>query len=293
MSILDAVSALYEAQPYPKLGRFRSLFKGVRRENLPFLSYQAAYAAAYGSLDGAAARPRILVAGCGTFEPVVVALANPQAEILAVDLSARSLRELDWQLRWRRLRKRVQTHRGDIEKISGTFDYLIATGVIHHLEDPLRGLQKLAAHSADRGVFRFMVYSRFGRALLYQTKALAEKMGIRDPKSFRRMINSLPANHPYRIYFHLYSDAVTDAGLCDGYLHPCDQAFRALELEKLLGEAGLRATKFLHRPEGQPKVALQLSPQAEKLSDWQRLALLEAYGSLEENFLFFASKEGK
>ncbi|MGE3261870.1 MAG: class I SAM-dependent methyltransferase [Bacteriovoracia bacterium] len=290
MSILEAVSALYEAQPYPPVGRFRSLFQGVRKKDLPLLNYKEGYAASYGGLEGAVDRPRILVAGCGTFEPVVVALANPDADILAVDLSARSLRDLQWQLRWRGLAKRVQVLQGDLEKISGTFDYVIATGVIHHLEDPLRGLQSLVAKSSERAVFRFMIYSRWGRALLYQTKALAEALGIKDPKKLRKMIAALPANHPYKIYFHLYSDARTDAGLSDGYLHPCDRAFTALELEKLLGDAGLRATKFLQRPEGMPEAATQLSARAAGLTDWKKMALLEAYGALEENFLFFAGR---
>jgi SAM-dependent methyltransferase len=291
MSILDAVSALYEARPYPPVGRFRSLLQGIRRDNLPLLAYETGYKAAYGDLAGAAERPRILVAGCGTFEPLVVALANPEAEILAVDLSARSLKELNWQLRWRGLKGRVQTLQGDIEKVSGKFDYVIATGVIHHLEDPQRGLEKLVSLTGDRAIFRFMIYSRWGRDLLYQTKALAQKLGATDPRSFRRMIDRLPENHPYRIYFHLYSDARTDAGLADGYLHPCDRAFTALELEGLLNLCGLRATKFLHREEGQPMAALRLTPHAEILGKWQKLALLEAYGQLEENFLFFAAKE--
>jgi hypothetical protein len=292
MSILEAVSALYEAQPYPPVGRFRSLFQSVNNTKFPLLNYREGYAAAYGSLEGAAVKPRILVAGCGTFEPVVVAQANPEAEILAVDLSARSLRELQWQLKWRGLSKRVQTFQGDLEKISGTFDYVIATGVLHHLEDPERGLRKLVAQSSERAVFRFMVYSHWGRALLYQTKNLAQSLGIKDPKGFRRMIAALPANHPYKIYFHLYTDALTDSGLADGYLHPCDKAFTALELEKLLGAAGLRVSKFLQRPEGLPQAACQLSARAAELSDWQKMALLEAYGALEENFLFFAGKEG-
>ena len=291
MSILDEVSALYDARPYPPVGRFRSLLQGIQRENLPLLNYKAAYAASHGSLSGAAEKPRILVAGCGTFEPVVVAMANPQAEILAVDLSARSLRDLEWQLRWRGLRGRVQTLQVDLEKIpEGNFDYVIATGVIHHLEDPLRGLRKLVSLTHPRAVFRFMVYSQWGRVLLYQAKELAQKLGIQEPAAFRRMIAALPADHPYRIYFHLYSDTRTDAGLADGYLHPCDQAFDALSLGKLMADAGLAFGHTLQRPEGQPDAAAAWIPPGKKLGPWERMALLEWFGALEENFLFFAKR---
>lgn len=291
MSILEEVSALYEARPYPPLGRIRSLFQGVRKKELPLLNYREGFIASYGETAIPAERPRILIAGCGTFEPVAVAMANPEAEILAVDLSARSLKDLEWQLRWRGLSKKVETRQANLETLQGEFDYVIATGVIHHLENPLKGLRHLVALTGAQPLFRFMIYSYWGRSLLYQTKEMAQRLGIKDPKSFRKMIAALPDNHPYKIYFHLYSDARTDAGLCDGYLHPCDRAFTALELEDLLRQAGLRATKFLQRPEGQPEAAVQLSPKAATLTDWEKMALLEAYGALEENFIFFAGRE--
>lgn len=291
MSVRDEVSALYESYPYPPVGRIRSLLTRVDREKLPTLGYQTGYKACYGDLKGAAEQPRILVAGCGAFEPVVVALANPGAEIVALDLSARSLREVEWQAKWRGLKSQIRTVQGEIESLPaslGTFDYVIATGVIHHLENPLRGLQKLKERTHAKSVFRFMVYSRWGRAPLYQTKELARLLGIREPGRLRQMISALPADHPYRIYFHLYSDARTDAGLCDGYLHPCDRAFTALELGSLLAEAGLEFGSSLQRPEGRPEAIEALLPECKNLAVWEKMALLECYGLLEENFLFFA-----
>jgi SAM-dependent methyltransferase len=277
MGKLEDVSALYEARPYPPV----SLFSRLRRDDLPLLNYEAGYASCYGNLDGAPERARILVAGCGTFEPVAVAMANPAAEILAVDLSARSLAKLRWQARLRGVSGRIRTLCSDIERLpEGGFDYVVATGVLHHLEDPLRGLRALVERSQPKAVFRIMVYSRWGRDLLYGAKRLAQRLGVRTPKEMRRIIAALPASHPYKIYFHLYSDTATDTGLADGYLHPCDQPFDALSLRDYLAAAGLEATRFLHRPEGQP----------EPDGSWESLAVKEALGELEENFCFFAGR---
>lgn len=272
------VGALYEAYPYPPVGALSPLLQPVRRDDLPLLNYQAGYAACHGSLEGAVSRPRILVAGCGTLEPVAVALANPEADILAVDLSENSLKKLRWQAKLRGVGSRIRTQAGDFQHLRGEFDYVIATGVLHHLPDPAAGLRQLAALAPGRAVFRFMVYSRWGRDLLYGAKELGRLLGIRNPADFRAMIAALPAAHPYKIYFHLYTDALTDGGLADGYLHPCDQPFTATSLEKFLHDAGLDARLFLHRPEGQPK-------------DWADLAKKELLNELEENFCFFASRE--
>lgn len=292
MKLLEAVEALYEARPYPPVG-FLSPLQPLRRDDLPLLNYRAAYASSFGSTAGAAERPRILVVGCGTFEPVAVAAANPGAEILAVDLSKRSLEKLRWQARWRGKSGQIRRLQGDLEGLTrseGRFDYVIATGVIHHLEDPLRGLKRLLQLAYPRAVFRCMVYSQWGRDLLYGAKDLALRVGANTPRKFRRLMASLPGNHPYRIYFHLYQDAKTDGGLCDGYLHPCDQPLGALGWQAMLEKAGLEATRFLQRPEGQPAAADRLAKFSKAQGPWERMAFLEALGGLEENFIFFARR---
>jgi SAM-dependent methyltransferase len=201
-------------------------------------------------------------------------MANPGADILAVDISEASLKKLRWQARARGLS--IRTLHSDIETLDeGEFDYVIATGVLHHLENPARGLQALVSRSRGKAVFRFMLYSRFGRELLYGAKELGRLLGIKDPKAFRKMISSLPPSHPYRIYFHLYADAATDTGLADGFLHPCDQPFDAFSLRDYLRGAGLELGRFLHKPSGAAE-------------SWEELALKDSLAQLEENFCFFA-----
>jgi len=292
VKLLEAVEALYEARPYPPVG-FLSPLQPLRRDDLPLLNYRAAYASSFGSTAGAAERPRILVAGCGTFEPVAVAAANPGAEILAVDLSKKSLEKLRWQARWRGKSGQIRRLQGDLEGISrleGKFDYVIATGVLHHLENPARGLRHILTRTYPRAVFRCMVYSEWGRDLLYGAKKLAIAMGADTPRKFRRLMGSLPGNHPYRIYYHLYEDAKTDGGLCDGYLHPCDQPLPALGWKELFEGCGLEATRFLQRPEGLPAAADRSVKFAKDQGLWERMAYLEAIGALEENLIFFARR---
>lgn len=284
-SMSEIVASFYEERPYPPVSLLSPLLMGVRRDDLPLLNYQAGFAACFGSMEGSAKSPKILIAGSGTVEGVAVALANPGAEILAVDLSKKALKKLAWMAKCKGLK--IETRVQDLQTVTGTFDYIIATGVLHHLEDPVRGLQHLKTLSHSHTVHRYMVYSKFGRELLYRCKDLASKLGIKDPKGMRKLIQSLPDQHPYKIYFHLYSDSSTDAGLADGYLHPCDQPFDALALREFLNSAGLDVRRFLHRPEGQPEKFVDFP----NLGHWEKLALLELYGDLEENFCFFAANK--
>jgi SAM-dependent methyltransferase len=208
-----------------------------------------------------------------------------------VDLSGRSLRKLEWNIRLRALGSRIATWKGDVEELPesfGAFDFVVASGLIHHFPDPAKGLHSLTKRAGARGVFRLMVYSKWGRSLLYGAKALAAQLGVRTPAEFRRMIDTLPADHPYRVYFYLYSDARTDSGLADGYLHPCDRPFTALGLKDLLANAGIEASAFLHAPSGQPEAANGFALLPEAGGIWERLQVLEALGELQENFRLFA-----
>ena len=100
---------------------------------------------------------RILVVGGGTLEPLVAALANPRAkEVIALDLSARSLKTLRARVRLARTRQWVMGFgvinrvcpmrfvRGDVETWEGGhFDYIIASNVLHHHPRPAEMLKRL------------------------------------------------------------------------------------------------------------------------------------------------------
>ena len=51
---------------------------------------------------------------------------------------------------------------------AGGFDVILSSGVVHHLVDPLAGLQRLREHLAPHGVLSLMVYGRHGRESLYR-----------------------------------------------------------------------------------------------------------------------------
>ena len=296
-ALAGAVRDQYERFPYPTL----PLLARVRREDSYLMNYEAAVYAAFASTQFAVARPRILVAGAGTFEPCVAALANPEAEIIAMDLSGTALRRLRWHLNIHGVARKVELVRGDILELAerdGKFDYIVATGLLHHLPFPEMGLAKLANRLAPNGVMRLMLYSRQGRSQVYRIREFADALEIRRPAILRWAISKLPPDHPLRAHFHLYADSASDAGIVDGFLHACDHGFDALECEDFLGREGLTAAKFLHPAGSRPQDLFGLldgNPDLQRrslgLSDWQRLAVLDRLRQLETNFNFLACRK--
>src|SRR4051812_40030039 len=82
----DPVRQHYELYPYPHY----PLLASIRACDTYALNLAALWARFNGRLPAPEAN-RILIAGCGSFSPYPFSVANPQAEITALDLSQKSL----------------------------------------------------------------------------------------------------------------------------------------------------------------------------------------------------------
>lgn len=281
-----AIRAQYEAWPYPQVPLLASL-----PSTHPWELHTAWLWDRCGS-GTAPSRPRIWVAGCGTFQPYVFGLANPRACVIATDLSERSLHVARTRCRLRRM-DHVQFAWADLDDPSswpeGRFDLIECYGVLMNLRDPARALQQLGTRLAPGGVLRLMVYPQFSRTRIFQLQRVARLLGLhggdrRHPRLLRAMVKSLPRRHPLRHAFTSYADARNDAGVVDGFLHAGDRGFTGWQLGALFRQAGLRPAFWFHRPHAQPDVM------AERLGLRGRppesvLAYLDLWQELRTNFV--------
>ncbi len=144
------VQQFYEAAPYPDLG-------AKPKNPAGWLS------PALAQLGMPADRPlRYLDAGCGTGHSVVgVALAHPDWEISAIDLSGPSL-EIARQLA-ERYGAIIDFRQGsylDPLPFEGAFDLIGSFGSIHHTPDPPGAVRNLLAHLQPDGVIAMHVYGK-------------------------------------------------------------------------------------------------------------------------------------
>jgi len=206
-------------------------------------------------------RPRILLTGCGTFQPYVFALANPNADIIATDISEASLKISKNRTRLHGI-SNVTYQTLDLNQFdtypTEQFDYIECYGVLMHLADPQKTLTALAARLKDNGILRIMVYPHFSRKRIFQIQRIARLLGLNQedvnhPQLLKKIILSLPASHPLRITFTTYRDSENDAGIVDGFLHAADRSFTGHQLGTLITNTGLKPAFHFHRPWGQPE----------------------------------------
>jgi SAM-dependent methyltransferase len=230
----------------------------------------------------------ILVAGCGSNQAAFLAYTNPGCFITGIDLSAKSL---DHE---RRLKKKhnlanLELRQLPIEEIGSfgrSFDYIVSSGVLHHLPDPDLGLRALRDVLEPHGVMSVMVYGRHGRIGVYLLQELFRLLGTKQDASgvelVRHVVESLPDWHPVRRYVGVMSDMTYDAGLVDSFLHPVDRAYTVAEAARFGPDNGLAFQGWVDRIHYSLSAQLPveddpLRQQAELLSEQEQWEFVELY----------------
>jgi len=241
--MLNPVQEHYQCYPYPHY----PLLASVRRCDTYALNLQALWIRFNRHLPPPDAN-RILLAGCGTFSPYPFSVANPDASIIALDLSRSSLN---------RARLHCMLHRcsnityrcGDIldgKSVEGTFGLIDSYGVLHHLDDPLEGLKTLENHLLPNGIIRIMLYSRYARKEEEAIRHALRLLGITTPADARKLLKKARSGSRLANYLDVADEPRTDFGIADALLHPRVHTYRIEELLEMIAQTGLRPLLFAH-----------------------------------------------
>ena len=273
----EIVQRHYEQYPYPRY----PLLASIRSRDTYALNLQSLWRHANGEPPPPQARA-ILIAGCGTFAPYPFSLANPDCTVTALDLSQKSLKRarLHCLLHGRR---NVRFVVGDLEEKTvapGPFGLIDAYGVLHHLQDPLKGLRALVQRAAPGGIIRLMLYSRTARRDKEALRLAFRLLGVTSVKTAREMVRRAPPGSRLRAFFEASREMDDDVGLADALLHPCARTYRIDEVLLLLKEAGLKVLRYAH--DG----AMQEIEKEE-----ERLRVLEREQCSADNFVLYAVRE--
>ena len=197
---------------------------------------------------------RVLDAGCGTgLTAVSIAAAHPEIEVVGIDLSKTSLQHARALARKHGVRDNLELHClpiQDIGSLGQRFDYIVASGVIHHLDDPLQGARALADILTPSGGIFMMLYATHGRAGVYQLqnalRVLADGADYDEQVAMARsVVEHIPGDHPFRSTNWTDTNWPGDAGLVDLLLHVRDRSYTVPEVYNLLGASGLQMVRFM------------------------------------------------
>src|SRR5580692_6351817 len=243
------VRDFYERMPYPppltSLDEYRELCRNPQRRRALFHRTWPA--------RRPAGNQEILIAGCGTSQAARYALGEPTARVTGIDISETSLRHT------RRLQRKYELpnltlHQLPIERVrelGQDFDFIVCTGVLHHLPDPDLGLSMLREVLRPDGAMQLMVYATYGRLGIYMIQEYCHLLGIgtseRDLRELGAALGSLPGDHPISDVLRRAKDFLRPASMADALLHPQDRAYTVPELYAWLERCGMSFGRWIEQ----------------------------------------------
>ena len=232
------VQAQYEENPYPRwqsANFLRSFFT-------KFVS------------DSYKGRDKILVAGCGTGKHIL-SLYNIYAymEATVIDLSSSSLAYAIRKSKEYGL-KEVKFFHGDLldaGRLKEKFNFIECVGVLHHMQDPAKGLRALVDLLAPHGEVRLGLYSEYARQDVVKIRQIIAEKGFEPTLEGIRACRAYIKESPESEFaFIRRSLDFFSASTCrDLMFHVQEIRYTIPQLKELLDSAGLEFTEFALQPQ--------------------------------------------
>ncbi len=242
--VSKAVKAQYEANPYPRWltpayrtpGNLHGILKGMFPDFEPPAVLRD--------------RIRVLVVGCGTgHHPISIALRYTNADVLATDISRRSLaygvrmaRELGIEnVRF------VENDLLNLSELDGDFHVIECVGVLHHMHSIAEGIEALLGKLRPDGLLKLGLYSERAREPVAQARARVAELGLTptadDIRRIRSMALRAPEHDPLRRILD-FGDFYTLSNCRDLLFHVHEQNVTLAGIGSLLADARLRFVGF-------------------------------------------------
>jgi SAM-dependent methyltransferase len=261
------VSAFYERYPYPPpaddLQAYRQAWDDRRRRADSHLFWPA---------EPYREDRSILVAGCGTTQAAHYALRWPRAQVIGIDVSAKSI-AFTQELKRKYALANLEVRQLAVERaaeLGQNFEHVVCTGVLHHLPDPDAGLRALHDVLEPTGALNVMVYAPYGRAGVYMLQDYCRRLSVGgtapEIRDLAASLKALPPDHPLAPLLRNSPDFANKAGLADALFHPRDRSYSVPQLLDFLGSAGLAFERWVRQAPYLPWCgALASTPHQSKL----------------------------
>jgi SAM-dependent methyltransferase len=242
------VAAFYETHPYPPpvddLEAYRQAWNDQRRRADSHLFWPA---------EPYSDNRSVLVAGCGTTQAAHYALRWPRAQVIGIEISAKSL-AFTQKLKRKHALANLELRQLAVERaveLGQRFDHVVCTGVLHHLPDPDAGLRALHDVLEPTGAINVMVYAPYGRAGIYMLQDYCRRIGVgvtaHEIRDLAASLKALPLDHPLAPLLRNSPDFADRAGLADALLHPQDRSYSVPQLLDFIASAGLTFGRWVRQ----------------------------------------------
>jgi SAM-dependent methyltransferase/Tfp pilus assembly protein PilF len=238
------VRAQYEENPYPRWLTMN------RNPPASYVDWIASWIAPHApALTATAARPAILIAGCGTGKgAIALAQGCENSRCLALDLSRASLAYA--------ARMASELGVANIEFVQGdlldlpddeAYDLVSCTGVLHHMADPELGLKRLLRALKPGGYLMVALYSERARRDVALAREIIAGHGLeaseRGIRACRALMRTDP-EHRFRALVEGDNDFYSMSMVRDLLFHVQERRYRIPEVGALLARNRLEFLGF-------------------------------------------------
>jgi tetratricopeptide (TPR) repeat protein/2-polyprenyl-3-methyl-5-hydroxy-6-metoxy-1,4-benzoquinol methylase len=244
-SVSRTVQQQYEENPYPRWMMTAPVptattIDGYLRRRFPLTPFRRMAKRAI----------EILIAGCGTGQhSIETAQQFIAAQVLAIDLSLASLCYAKRRTRELELSNidYAQADILDLASIGRDFDVIDASGVLHHLADPLGGWRLLLSMLRPGGFMRVGLYSKLARRNIVDVRNIIAQGGYRasteDIRLCRQVLASSGDDTPARRVAEM-SDFFSMSTCRDLVFHVQEHQFTLPEISTFLNQNRLQLLGF-------------------------------------------------
>ena len=277
-SVSSKVQEQYEESPYP---RWKTLNFPTAPVNLEDIVKNSLIKCDIQSLTQK--QPlEVLVAGCGTGkQPINLAKSMANVKIDAIDLSLKSLSFAKRKSKELQI-ENISFFQDDILNLPNQrkkYDFIACGGVLHHMEEPKKGLQILSEKLNNEGLLFIALYSTLARQNIkrVQEGIKLERINPHDAevRYLRELLKLKLRNDPITKINDFYSSS----SFRDLFLHVQEHTFSCLELKKLLKSCNLKFCGF-SLPN---KTILEFSSHHRDFEDFYSLDAWHAYEQKQPN----------
>jgi ubiquinone/menaquinone biosynthesis C-methylase UbiE len=231
------VKIQYEKNPYPtwnfvnisSLDKKMEINNFIQAQNINFIS----------SKNQSHSKKSLLIAGSGTGREVInYSLLLNDCNIIAIDLCNASLAYAIRKSREYNV-KNVTFLNGDIldlKSLNMQFDYIVSSGVLHHMENPLDGWITLRDVLKKNGLMRISLYSKIARSCINNIRnEVAQFHNKNFNEILKKYRNSLiESNNLDFQNLKTFNDFYSTSALRDLIAHVREHQFSIPQIEDIL-----------------------------------------------------------
>jgi SAM-dependent methyltransferase len=238
----DQIEKFYNEWPYPNLGSYslsNLVSQGFRDKFDPSVNWNKFF-----KNKEKFSKIKILVAGCGTYQAGIIAIKNPYADIIGIDVSEKSL-EIQKTACINEGLTNIFLIKSSISDFETTekFDLIICSGVLHHTVDPLKDLQKLSSLLTKDGILSLMIYNESLRHGVYKIQSLVKILNlsnlIDNAQRISNVISLLDESHSLIKYINQNSELKHINNFMDTFFNPRDIPYTPLALKRVIQNTDL------------------------------------------------------